>query len=298
MRSRLLNGSTADRPHSDGLAAAGRDRPGHPADGRRRNAAGSRARLRRYHRRRVRPTGPGDEFTGRHPWRRRDEARTARAGRAPQASGQLADRHDQAGQDALGEDVQAGWRTTSASSPASSGRKTPRSLPTTTPTKKTSTSRISRFQHVQKRVAALYAKNPRAVAKKRQRLMATIWDGSLESLGQAEATIKQAQAALMGMPAGVPGMPPGGPPGHSPRPVRPVRVPPPGGPPGCLPACRMMPPAAADASAGRDDERAGGDGRRAGRQAADADAEQDRQNAGDPLQLRNLRAGAESSSRR
>jgi hypothetical protein len=93
------------------------------------------------------------------------------------------------------------------------------------------------LQHVQKRVAALYAKNPKAVAKKRPRLLATTWDGSMESLAQAEATIKQAQAALMGAPAGVPGMPPGGPPGS------PLGAPPPGGeaPPGAPPGMPGMP---------------------------------------------------------
>jgi hypothetical protein len=89
------------------------------------------------------------------------------------------------------------------------------------------------LQHIQKRVAALYAKNPRAIAKKRARLLATVWDGSLESLAQAEATISAAQAALMGMPAGVPagmpGMPQGGPPGA------PAMPPGPGGPPGAPP---------------------------------------------------------------
>jgi len=102
------------------------------------------------------------------------------------------------------------------------------------------------LQHVQKRVAALYAKNPKAVAKKRQRLLATTWDGSLESLAQAESTVKQAQAALMGMPAGVPGMPPGGPPGAA---GAPPGLPPgagggeapPGAPPGAS-GMPMMPP--------------------------------------------------------
>lgn len=99
------------------------------------------------------------------------------------------------------------------------------------------------LQHVQKRVAALYAKNPRSVAKKRPRLLATTWDGSLESLAAAEATVQQAQAAMMGMQSGVPMMPgapqqPGlGPPGAgagSPPP------PSPGGPPGPE-AMPMMP---------------------------------------------------------
>ena len=89
------------------------------------------------------------------------------------------------------------------------------------------------LQHIQKRVAALYAKNPRSVAKKRPRLLATTWDGSLESLAQAEATVQQAQAALMGMPSGMPAMPPGaaaGAPGGMPQP--PAGSPPPGVAPG------------------------------------------------------------------
>jgi hypothetical protein len=101
------------------------------------------------------------------------------------------------------------------------------------------------LQHVQKRVAALYAKNPKAVAKKRQRLLATTWDGSLESLAQAESTVKQAQAALMGLPAGVPGMPPGGLPGAPGTPLPPGAngsgPPPPGAPPG-MPGMPMMAP--------------------------------------------------------
>jgi len=90
------------------------------------------------------------------------------------------------------------------------------------------------LQHVQKRVAALYAKNPRAQARKRARLLATVWDGTLESLAQAEATIQQAQASLMGMPAGVPGMSPAGPapPNGGPPAGVPPGGPPPGGPPG------------------------------------------------------------------
>lgn len=40
-------------------------------------------------------------------------------------------------------------------------------------------------RHVQQRTAALYAKNPRSVAKPRQRLHATIWDGKQESIVMA-----------------------------------------------------------------------------------------------------------------
>ena len=95
------------------------------------------------------------------------------------------------------------------------------------------------LNHIQKRTAALYAKNPRVVCRKRPRLLATVWDSSLESLTKAEATMQQAQAAMMGMPAGVPagppGMPPGAPPGGLASPPSPA---PPGaaaGPPGMQP---------------------------------------------------------------
>jgi hypothetical protein len=110
------------------------------------------------------------------------------------------------------------------------------------------------LQHIQKRTAALYAKNPKVVARKRPRLMATVWDGSLDQLSQAEATMQQAQAAMMGMPAGVPagvpGMPPapGAPPGpaNGPPLMPPGAGPagPPPGPPGAGPAAppMMMPP--------------------------------------------------------
>lgn len=104
------------------------------------------------------------------------------------------------------------------------------------------------LQHIQKRTAALYAKNPKVVARKRRRLMATTWDGSLESLAQAEATVQQAQAAMMGMPAGVPAMPPGMPPGGGSSaapggPAGPAPTPPgaPTGPVGAPPGMSMMP---------------------------------------------------------
>ena len=42
-------------------------------------------------------------------------------------------------------------------------------------------------RHVQQRTAALYAKNPRAVAKPRQRLLYKVWDGDPETLKQASA---------------------------------------------------------------------------------------------------------------
>jgi hypothetical protein len=88
------------------------------------------------------------------------------------------------------------------------------------------------LQHVQKRTAALYAKNPKAAAKKRPRLLATVWDGTLESLAQAEATVQQAKAALMGMPAGMPAPPAGGGgPGGATASLPPEPPGPPGAPP-------------------------------------------------------------------
>jgi hypothetical protein len=70
---------------------------------------------------------------------------------------------------------------------------------------------------VAQKTAFLYAKNPKAVAKKRQRLNATSWDESQTTLNQLMASaammMQQAQAAgAMGggpmAPGGMPGMPP------------------------------------------------------------------------------------------
>src|SRR6185436_2211257 len=56
------------------------------------------------------------------------------------------------------------------------------------------------LQHVQKRVAAIYAKNPKAVCRRRPRILSTVWDGTMESLTQAQALVQQAQqSAMMGM---------------------------------------------------------------------------------------------------
>jgi hypothetical protein len=51
------------------------------------------------------------------------------------------------------------------------------------------------LRHIQGRVAAVYAKNPKAVARKRQRILSTAWDGTLEQLQGAQQTLAQAQAA-------------------------------------------------------------------------------------------------------
>lgn len=55
------------------------------------------------------------------------------------------------------------------------------------------------LRHIQQRVAALYARNPRAVAKRRTRMMNTVWDGTLSGVMMA---MQQLQQATM-----VPGMP-------------------------------------------------------------------------------------------
>lgn len=49
------------------------------------------------------------------------------------------------------------------------------------------------LRHVKQRVAALYAKNPRAVAKPRPKLYATVWDGSAKTFEQAKQILQQAQ---------------------------------------------------------------------------------------------------------
>ena len=89
------------------------------------------------------------------------------------------------------------------------------------------------LQHVQKRVASVYAKNPQAVCRRRPRILSTVWDGSMESLTQAQGLVQQAQQATMmatmgigreamGGPAAPPGMNdmsmPGGTPAGMPMP--------------------------------------------------------------------------------
>lgn len=50
-------------------------------------------------------------------------------------------------------------------------------------------------RHIQNRVAALYAKNPKAVAKPRKRLDFSIWDGEQSSIAEAMQIVQMAQAA-------------------------------------------------------------------------------------------------------
>jgi hypothetical protein len=73
-------------------------------------------------------------------------------------------------------------------------------------------------RHINQAVAQLYAKNPRAEAKRRHRLMNTVWDGTLASLTQARQTLQQqaAQQAAVAQQAQAQGMPP--PPPQAPDP--------------------------------------------------------------------------------
>jgi hypothetical protein len=69
------------------------------------------------------------------------------------------------------------------------------------------------LRHVQQKVASLYAKNPKAIARRRKRLLTTVWDGNMQTLQAAQALIQNAmmsqQQAMMppqidpatGMPA-------------------------------------------------------------------------------------------------
>jgi hypothetical protein len=51
------------------------------------------------------------------------------------------------------------------------------------------------LRHVKQRVAAVYAKNPRVAAKVRPRLLATVWDGTMQGLQDAQKVVQQAQIA-------------------------------------------------------------------------------------------------------
>lgn len=55
-------------------------------------------------------------------------------------------------------------------------------------------------RHVQQRTAALYAKNPRAVAKPRERMLYQFWDGKTETLAAAMETRAMAEANMMPAP--------------------------------------------------------------------------------------------------
>lgn len=66
------------------------------------------------------------------------------------------------------------------------------------------------LRHINQRVAAIYAKNPRASAKRRQRMDFKVWDGQPESLAQARDVMARATMPALPMMPGAPGaaMPP------------------------------------------------------------------------------------------
>ena len=83
---------------------------------------------------------------------------------------------------------------------------------------------------VSQKTAFLYAKNPKAIARKRERINNTSWDGKQSTL---DALLKSGMMMMQSMPGMMPGgMPPGGigPPG-----MLPGGMPPGGGPPGSPP---------------------------------------------------------------
>lgn len=59
------------------------------------------------------------------------------------------------------------------------------------------------LRHISQKVASTYAKNPKAVYKRRPRMLATVWDGSMQTLAQAAALLQQAQQAQQMIQAGV-----------------------------------------------------------------------------------------------
>jgi hypothetical protein len=58
------------------------------------------------------------------------------------------------------------------------------------------------LRRINQRVAAIYAKNPRAAAKRRPRMDFQVWDGTVESLQMAQQTIQQAQVVKQAMAMG------------------------------------------------------------------------------------------------
>lgn len=58
-------------------------------------------------------------------------------------------------------------------------------------------------RHVQQRTAALYAKNPRCVAKRRHRMMYQLWDGSVDMLENAKAARELAEQTMQPIPQSV-----------------------------------------------------------------------------------------------
>lgn len=98
------------------------------------------------------------------------------------------------------------------------------------------------LRHVLQKTADIYAKNPKAIAKRRPRVLNTVWDGSSEQLQQAQVAMMNALALAAGGGAGG-GVPGGPPPGAGPMPMGgdmpsvPPGMGPPnmGGPPGMSP---------------------------------------------------------------
>ncbi len=52
------------------------------------------------------------------------------------------------------------------------------------------------LRHVKQRVAAVYAKNPKVVAKIRPRILSTVWDGTVQGLQEAQQTLQMQQQAM------------------------------------------------------------------------------------------------------
>ena len=52
------------------------------------------------------------------------------------------------------------------------------------------------LRHVKQRVAAVYAKNPKVIAKLRPRILSTVWDGTVQGLQQAQQTLQMQQQAM------------------------------------------------------------------------------------------------------
>lgn len=103
------------------------------------------------------------------------------------------------------------------------------------------------LREVTQRVSFLYARNPKAVAKRREMILNTVWDGTEQQLQAIQAAGQEAlQSGMMpgaaggpqGMPGGPPGAP-GAPPGPMPPPGPPGMPP---GPPGGMPPGMMGAP--------------------------------------------------------
>jgi hypothetical protein len=98
------------------------------------------------------------------------------------------------------------------------------------------------LREITQRVSFLYARNPKAVAKRREMILNTIWDGTEQSLQAIEQAGQMAIASGMmpGAAGGPQAMQPG-PPGAPPAPPGPP-APPPGMPPGAPPGPPGMAP--------------------------------------------------------